>query len=273
MTNTSRPRLNAFENRDPQSVGSYVAMRERVLKDGAIPAKYKVLIAMVAANPGGVAALVADASVAGASEVEIAEAIEVGKLFGTTAALAMGVEALATTRSKNPERNLSAAKVKACAALCGAVLIVSAGLLMRTAPPSWADVCGDVGGAQVSAGGCTGPDAPVGDPPPPDAVPPQGGLPKPPWLGALQHRDPQFVDSYMAMRERVLKDGAIPAKYKLLMAMVTDAIAAHPDGVRTLAGNARAAGATEPEVTEAVEVGYLFGGTAALVMGANAFSS
>jgi hypothetical protein len=57
------------------------------------------------------------------------------------------------------------------------------------------------------------------------------------------------------------------------MAMVTDAIAAHPDGVRTLAGNARAAGASEPEVTEAVEVGYLFGGTAALVMGANAFNS
>jgi alkylhydroperoxidase/carboxymuconolactone decarboxylase family protein YurZ len=74
------------------------------------------------------------------------------------------------------------------------------------------------------------------------------------------------------MRERILKDGAIPAKYKLLMAMVTDAIAAHPDGVRTLAGNARAAGASEPEVTEAVEVGYLFGGTAALVMGANAFN-
>jgi hypothetical protein len=28
------------------------------------------------------------------------------------------------------------------------------------------------------------------------------------------------------MRERILKDGAIPAKYKLLMAMVTDSIAA-----------------------------------------------
>jgi hypothetical protein len=32
-----------------------------------------------------------------------------------------------------------------------------------------------------------------------------------------------------------MKDGAIPAKYKLLMAMITDAIAAHPTGVRTLA--------------------------------------
>jgi len=71
----------------------------------------------------------------------------------------------------------------------------------------------------------------------------------------------------MAMRERILKDGAIPAKYKLLMAMITDAIVAHPVGVTALAADARAAGATEAEITEAVEVGYLYGGTAALVMG------
>lgn len=92
-----------------------------------------------------------------------------------------------------------------------------------------------------------------------------------PWLRAPQHRDPQFVDSYMAMRERILKDGAIPAKYKLLMAMVTNSIAAHSAGVTELADAARAAGATDAEIIEAVEVGYLYGGTAALVIGVNAF--
>jgi hypothetical protein len=46
-------------------------------------------------------------------------------------------------------------------------------------------------------------------------------------LDALEHRDPQLVESYTALRERIMKDGAIPAKYKLLMAMITDAIAAH----------------------------------------------
>jgi alkylhydroperoxidase/carboxymuconolactone decarboxylase family protein YurZ len=101
----------------------------------------------------------------------------------------------------------------------------------------------------------------------------EGAPPLRPWLDALQHRDPQFVDSYMAMRERILKDGAIPAKYKLLIAMITDAITAHPAGVTALADDARAAGASEAEITEAVEVGYLFGGTAALVMGVNAFTS
>ena len=137
-------------------------------------------------------------------------------------------------------------------------LMIGAGLLTQTTPPSWADGCGDVGGANASVGGCPDP-----------ALPPEAA--SPPWLGAIQQRDPQFADSYAAMRERILKDGAIPAKYKLLMGMVTDTIAAHPDGVRTLADNARAAGASEAEITEAVEVAYLYGGTAALVIGVNAF--
>jgi alkylhydroperoxidase/carboxymuconolactone decarboxylase family protein YurZ len=75
------------------------------------------------------------------------------------------------------------------------------------------------------------------------------------------------------MREHILEDGAIPAKYKLLMAMLTDAVAAHPSGVTALADDARAAGTSEAEITEAVEVGYLFGGTQALVMGVNAFAN
>ena len=185
-------------------------------------------------------AVAEDARAAGASEAEIAEALRVG--------------AIGAPARRRPLR----AKVTQ---LWGVALVVAALLFLQTAPPVQADVCGD--GARVPAGGCQDPGG--GPAPPP-------GLAKPPWLWAIEGRDPQFVDSYMAMRERILKDGAIPAKYKLLMAMVTDAIAAHPDGVRTLAGNARAAGASEPEVTEAVEVGYLFGGTAALVMGANAFN-
>ena len=79
------------------------------------------------------------------------------------------------------------------------------------------------------------------------------------------------MQSYTAIREHILQEGAIPAKYKILMGMVTDATAAHPDGVAELADDARAAGATEAQITEAVEVGYLYGGTAALVMGVNAF--
>jgi len=93
----------------------------------------------------------------------------------------------------------------------------------------------------------------------------------PPWIQALKERDPQFVDSYMSQRERILKDGAIPAKYKHLMTMIVDAIQSHPDGVANIANRARAAGASEAEIQEAVEVAYLFGGTPALVTAMNAF--
>jgi len=93
----------------------------------------------------------------------------------------------------------------------------------------------------------------------------------PPWIQALQQRDPKFAESYVAERDRILGDGAIPAKYKLLMTMIVDAIQAHTDGVASIANRARAAGATEAEIQEAVQVAYLFGGTPALVTATNAF--
>jgi alkylhydroperoxidase/carboxymuconolactone decarboxylase family protein YurZ len=93
----------------------------------------------------------------------------------------------------------------------------------------------------------------------------------PAWIQTLQQRDPEFAQTYLAQRERALKDGAIPAKYKILMTMIVDAIQAHPDGVANIANRARAAGASEAEINEAVEVAYLFGGTPALVTAVNAF--
>ncbi len=100
---------------------------------------------------------------------------------------------------------------------------------------------------------------------------PQQNLP--PWIEPLQQRDPAFVQWYMSQREHILKDGAIPAKYKHLMTMIVDALQSHPDGVATIANRARAAGASEAEIQEAVEVTYLFGGTPALVTAMNAFKS
>ena len=97
----------------------------------------------------------------------------------------------------------------------------------------------------------------------------QNALPE--WIAGLQQRDPEFSDIYLAQRRRVLADGAIPAKYKILMTMLVDALMAHPEGVATIANRARAAGASEAEITETVEVAYLFGGTPALVTATNAF--
>jgi alkylhydroperoxidase/carboxymuconolactone decarboxylase family protein YurZ len=93
----------------------------------------------------------------------------------------------------------------------------------------------------------------------------------PPWIQTLQQRDPEFVNSYMAQRDRILGEGAIPAKYKILMTLIVDALLSHPDGVANIANRARGAGASEAEIQEAVEVAYLFGGTPALVTAVNAF--
>src|SRR5438034_7343484 len=72
----------------------------------------------------------------------------------------------------------------------------------------------------------------------------------PPWIQALQKRDPEFVDSYMAQRERIMRDGAIPAKYKHLMTMIVDALQTHPDGVATIANRARMSLRSEEHTSE-----------------------
>lgn len=91
------------------------------------------------------------------------------------------------------------------------------------------------------------------------------------WFQPLQQRDPQLAERLLAQHQRVLKDGAIPAKYKILMTMIVDAVIAHPEGCAAIVNRARAAGATEAEINEAVEVAHLCGGTPALVTAVNAF--
>jgi alkylhydroperoxidase/carboxymuconolactone decarboxylase family protein YurZ len=93
-----------------------------------------------------------------------------------------------------------------------------------------------------------------------------------PWFFEIvKENDPEFVDLLAADRELALKDGAIPAKYKMLMTMVIDAVMAHDSGVARIADRARGIGASEDEIKEAVRIAYLYGGTPALVSALNAF--
>jgi alkylhydroperoxidase/carboxymuconolactone decarboxylase family protein YurZ len=93
------------------------------------------------------------------------------------------------------------------------------------------------------------------------------------WLRKLQQSNPQFAETYLSQSNKILKDGAIPAKYKILMTMIVDAITGHPDGCAAIGKRARAAGASEAEINEAIEVAYLFGGTPALVTAINAIGT
>lgn len=93
-----------------------------------------------------------------------------------------------------------------------------------------------------------------------------------PWFfEVVRKNDPDFVRVLETDLDFVMREGAIPVKYKLLMTMVVDALLAHDAGVATIADRARAAGAGEDEIKEAVRIAYLYGGTPALVSALNAF--
>lgn len=93
-----------------------------------------------------------------------------------------------------------------------------------------------------------------------------------PWFfDIVEKNDPDFVKYLEADLGFIMRDGAIPAKYKILMTMVIDALLAHDAGVASIAKRARANGASEDEIKEAVRVAYLYGGTPALVSALNAF--
>jgi alkylhydroperoxidase/carboxymuconolactone decarboxylase family protein YurZ len=72
-------------------------------------------------------------------------------------------------------------------------------------------------------------------------------------------------------RSSITSDGALSAKVKTLMMMICDALLNHENGVTNLANRARALGASEAEIKEALGVAYLMGGLPAIVAGSNAF--
>ncbi len=91
------------------------------------------------------------------------------------------------------------------------------------------------------------------------------------FMEAVEQHDPELARRFAADREFAMQDGAIPAKYKVLMSMLVDAILGHADGVQSIAQRARALGASEEEICETLRVAYDCGGTPALITGLGAY--
>ena len=87
----------------------------------------------------------------------------------------------------------------------------------------------------------------------------------------LDEHAPELAGVVANARNSITSDGALPSKVKTLMMMVCDALLNHESGVMNLANRARALGASEEEVKEALGVAYLMGGLPAIVAGSNAF--
>jgi alkylhydroperoxidase/carboxymuconolactone decarboxylase family protein YurZ len=83
-------------------------------------------------------------------------------------------------------------------------------------------------------------------------------------LATLQKLDPELMAHLQATDPLIYDDGALPAKFKLLVAMAFDAAAGAEGGVRALANDALQAGATREEIAETLRVAYYLTGVGAL---------
>ena len=83
-------------------------------------------------------------------------------------------------------------------------------------------------------------------------------------LKTMRSLDPKLTDHLAATEDFVYADGALPRKVKLLIAMAFDAAHGAENGVRSLAGQARKAGATNQEIAEVLRVASHLGGVGAL---------
>ena len=79
------------------------------------------------------------------------------------------------------------------------------------------------------------------------------------WRKLLAERDPEFVELYHKAALHVFQDGALPRKFKEILAICVDAIQFYETGIRIHTRNALKLGATEQEIIEALEVTFLPG--------------
>jgi alkylhydroperoxidase/carboxymuconolactone decarboxylase family protein YurZ len=89
-------------------------------------------------------------------------------------------------------------------------------------------------------------------------------------LTVFEKLDPELLKVVENTREFALTDGALPRKYKFLIAMALDAAHGAVQGVTTLAQAAMRAGATKEEVAETLRVAQYVSGAGSIYTAARA---
>jgi AhpD family alkylhydroperoxidase len=90
-------------------------------------------------------------------------------------------------------------------------------------------------------------------------------------LKTLEANAPEAIKAFWAFDKAVMAAGAIPAKYKELMALAVAFTTQCPYCIQVHAGKAREAGASDPEIAEAVAVAAALRAGAAITHGTHAF--
>ena len=89
-------------------------------------------------------------------------------------------------------------------------------------------------------------------------------------LDIINEHDRELFKNVAGTKEMALEDGALKKKYKLLIALALDASHGTVDGVRSLAMQALANGASKEEIMESVRVANFISGVGCVYTAANA---
>ena len=89
-------------------------------------------------------------------------------------------------------------------------------------------------------------------------------------LKVFEKLDPELLNAVMQSDTFTFTDGALPKKFKLLIAMALDASIGAANGVKSLTAQAMAAGATREEVAEALRVTLYIRGASTIFTAAHA---
>jgi alkylhydroperoxidase/carboxymuconolactone decarboxylase family protein YurZ len=83
-------------------------------------------------------------------------------------------------------------------------------------------------------------------------------------LKPIEDLDPKLFNLIEQTRQLALGDGALPRKFKLLIAIALDAAHGSVDGVASLSRVALQAGATKEEIAEALRVAQYISGVGSI---------
>ena len=94
-----------------------------------------------------------------------------------------------------------------------------------------------------------------------------------PWfVEKMGEKDPEFYQRLKSVLEMALAPGALDAKTKYLIVLALDAFKGAQEGVKVVAAQARAAGASEEEICEALRLAYYVAGMDAVKTSLSAFT-
>ena len=91
------------------------------------------------------------------------------------------------------------------------------------------------------------------------------------FMDKLKRLDPEFHEVMSAVSAKSQQPGTLDPKTKILISLALDAAGSHPDGVRNIAGRARAMGVKDQEIIETIRLVFMVAGIPGLVAGLAAF--